>query len=249
MRKKKPFPHSIPPEEEQTGILLWFQLLQNHGLKLFYSNLLTVLSLLPGFFCLQLLLDTYDLVFWALGLVCVILAGPSITALHSVCVRVVHRRPVWVGEEFGEAWKKMKKITMELTGILGLLWSVLAYAVYLVILVEGGLSFGHLLLFGICAYMLMGVTLFSYEQAALLELPLAVILKNAVLMIFAGRLRSVFAILVPLAVFLVCVLLYGYVLFILLAGVMAWTIMTANLIFAPVFSGLFLAEAPDEKEA
>ncbi len=240
---------NIPPEEKQTGLLLWFQMLQNHGLTLFHANLLAFLSLVPGFFCLYLLLSTYDLVFWAAGLVCVTLAGPSITALHGVCARVVLRRPVWVSSDFREVWKRDWKTSMALTAVLGLLWSGLAYAVYLVILVDGGLSLGHLLMFGVCGYLLMGVTLFGFQQAALLELPLTVILKNACLMIFAGNLRSVFAILVSLGVLAACVILYGYALYILLAGAMALTIMTANLIFAPVFRRLFLTENADEKEA
>lgn len=248
MRKKKTRILNIPPEEEQTGILLWFQMLQNHGLTLFNANLLTFLSLLPAFFCLYLLLDTYDMIFWVAALVCVILAGPSITALHSACVRVVHRMPVWVTHDFKDIWKQEWKKSMVLTAILGLLWSVLAYAMYLVITVDGGLSVGHLLLFGICAYLLMGLTLFSYQQTALLELPLGTILRNSFLMIFAGKLRSVFAILFSMVILVVCVMFYGYAVYALIAGLMSMTIMTSNLIFAPVFRGLFLTETPDEKE-
>ena len=44
--KKRKF-WNIPPEEEQTGLLLWFQILQKHYLKLFGANAIAVLSLLP----------------------------------------------------------------------------------------------------------------------------------------------------------------------------------------------------------
>lgn len=249
MRQKKILFLHIPPEEEQTGILLWFQLLQNHALSLFYANLLTFLSLLPAGFCLYLLLDTCDLTFGAAALVCLILAGPSVMGLHNTCVRVVHRMPVWILHDFKNLWKQEWKKSMALTGVLGVLWSFLAYAVYLITAVDGGLSVGHLLLFVICVYLLTGLTLFSYQQGALLELPLGTILKNSFLMIFVGGLRPVFAILFSLAGMAVCIFFYGYAIYALLAGLMSLTVLTSDLIFAPIFRGLFLAKPVDKKEA
>ena len=247
MGKKKSL-LNIPPEEEQTGILLWFQHLQNHWMTLFMANLLAVLSLAPAIFCLYLMLDTMDLVFAVAALVCLSIAGPSITELHSACVRVVHRMPVWLANDFKTVWKEDWKKSMVLTAVLGLLWAALIYAAYLVVVVDGGLSLGHLLLVGLCAYMLMGLTLFSYQQLAMLELPLGTILKNSLLLIFAGRLRSVFAILVSLAVALACVAFYGYAIYALLLGVPALAVMTSNLIFAPVFRQLFLKGSANEEE-
>ena len=123
--KKRKF-WNIPPEEEQTGLLLWFQILQKHYLKLFGANAIAVLSLLPCAYFIYLLIQTGDVVFWVVGLALFVLASPCQTGLHSVCVRLVHRMPVWVKDEFINAWKQEWKPSMLLGLILGVLWSVLA---------------------------------------------------------------------------------------------------------------------------
>ena len=152
--KKRKF-WNIPPEEEQTGLLLWFQILQKHYLKLFGANAIAVLSLLP-------------------------------------C----------------------------------------AYFIYLLMML-------------LAAYFLTGLTLFGYQQIAMLELPFGTQLKNAALLIFAGKLRAFFAIAVWVGMLLVPVIYYGLAAYILLAGWVAIGVMTANVIFAPVFSRLFLTGEPE----
>lgn len=231
---------SIPPEEDQKGLLLWFQILQKYYLNLFYANAISVLSLLPGAYFIYLLAQTGDVVFWVLGVICLVLASPCQTGLHSVCVRLVHRMPVWVKEDFARAWKLEWKKSMALCLLLCLLWSVLAYGVYVVVAVDGGLSVAYLLLFLLTAYLLTGMTLFGFQQIAMLELSIGTALKNAVLLIFAGKLRSVFAIVVWAAMALVPMIYIGLAVLILLMGWTAIGVMTANVIFAPVFSRLFL---------
>ena len=184
--KKRKF-WNIPPEEEQTGLLLWFQILQKHYLKLFGANAIAVLSLLPCAYFIYLLIQTGDVVFWVVGLALFVLASPCQTGLHSVCVRLVHRMPVWVKDEFINAWKQEWKPSMLLGLILGVLWSVLAYGAYMVIKVDGGMSVGYLLMMLLAAYFLTGLTLFGYQQIAMLDLPFGTQLKNAALLIFAGK--------------------------------------------------------------
>lgn len=247
MPKKRFSLLNIPPEEQQTGILLWFQLIQNHWLPMFYANLFTVASLAPAAFCLFLLATTKDLVFWAAALLLLTLAGPNITALHRVCVRLVHRLPVWLKEDYRSAWKQDWKISMAFTAMLGLVWSAYAYSIYMVILVDGGISAGLFMVFSLLAYFLCGMTLFGYQQLAMLELPLMVVWKNALLLILAGKLRSFFAIAACALMVLFCYTYIGLLVYILLLGWLALMVMTANLIFAPVFQSLFLTEKQDEE--
>lgn len=231
---------NIPPEEQQKGLLLWFQILQKHYLPLFYANGIAVVSMLPAAYFAYLLVQTRDLVFWLLALAAWVLACPCQTGLQSVCTRMVHRMPVWVKEDFGKAWKQSWRQSMLLGLGLGILWSALAYGVFLVISVDGGLSVGHLLLFVLVGYLLTGMTFFGFQQIAMIELPLGAVAKNGVLLIFAGKLRSFFAILVLWTMVLVPSVYYGLAVYILLLGWVAMGVMTANLIFAPVFSQLFL---------
>ena len=242
--KKRKF-WNIPPEEEQTGWLLWFQILQKPYLKRFGANAIAVLSLLPCAYFIYLLIQTGDVVFWVVGLALFVLASPCQTGLHSVCVRLVHRMPVWVKDEFINAWKQEWKPSMLLGLILGVLWSVLAYGAYMVVAVDGGMSVGYLLMMLLAAYFLSGLTLFGYQQIAMLELPFGTQLKNAALLIFAGKLRAFFAIVVWVGMLLVPAIYYGLAAYILLAGWVAIGVMTANVIFAPVFSRLFRTGEPE----
>ena len=57
-----------------------------------------------------------------------------------------------------------------------------------------------------------------------------------------------FAIVLCAAMTLFCYVYYGLLLLVMLLGWLALMVMTANLIFAPVFSGLFLGESFDEEE-
>lgn len=138
-----------------------------------------------------------------------------------------------------------KTLSMLLGLILGVLWSVLAYGAYMVVAVDGGMSVGYLLMMLLAAYFLTGLTLFGYQQIAMLELPFGTQLKNAALLIFAGKLRAFFAIVVWVGMLLVPVIYYGLAAYILLAGWVAIGVMTANVIFAPVFSRLFLTGEPE----
>ena len=235
---------SLPPEEDQTGILLWFQHIYNHFNKMFLMNLITVLCLLPALFCITFLINSRDLVFWVAAAVLAVLAGPCITALNGVAVRIVHRRPVWLKEDLKRSWKKDWLPSMILTAILVALWSALIYAVYLVILSQEW-SLGHLLLFLVCAYLLTGLTLFSYQQLSMMELSVGKILKNSFLLIFVGGLRSVFAILPTMLAWIACGLFLEWTMLLLLIGLPMLTVYTANLIYRPVFQRLFLTETTD----
>lgn len=242
MKKEKKKIWNIPPEEEQKGLLFWFQLLQKHYLTLCYANGIAVASLLPAGYFVYLLVQTKDLLFWVLALVSWVLASPCQTGLQSICTRLVHRMPVWIKADFGRAWKEEWKKSMVLGLILGLLWSGLAYSVYQVLLVDGGLALGYAMLFALVAYLLTGLTFFGFQQVAMLELPLGAMVKNAVLLIFAGKLRSVFLTLALWVMVLVPFVYYGLAAYLLLLGWAGLGVMTADLIFAPVFSRLFLGE-------
>ena len=110
------------------------------------------------------------------------------------------------------------------------------------------MSVGHLLLFCLCGYFLGGMTLFGYQQAAMVDVSLPVLLKNSILLIFAGKLRSVFAIALCAVMLIFCYIYQGLLVYILLFGWLSLMVLTANVIYAPVFHSLFLAENQDEEE-
>lgn len=231
-----------PAGIQRHGLGLWFQLLEEHFTPLFWANLFTALAMLPFFGCVYFVVATGDMMFWLAAIVFLTLAGPLITAMHSVCARVAHQMPVWVREDFKQSIKRDWKASLLLTFIVAVLWSGLAYAVTVVSSVNGGITLPFLVIFGVYAYFLTGFTMYSYLQLSMLELSLSVIMKNSLLLIFAGKGRSAGAIAFSLAVVIVGVMYWFYAMLACFVFLMALLVFSADLIVSPVFSELFMED-------
>ena len=85
----------------------------------------------------------------------------------------------------------------------------------------------------------------GFQQIAMVQLPFFGIIRNALLLIFAGKLRAFFAILFALAAVGAALWFYEFFVFILLLGAPVLTVMTFNLIFLPVFEAFF----PEDEDA
>ncbi len=163
----------------------------------------------------------------------------TVSAVRDFCAHYQLEEPRIMVEP-GRSLVANAGVTLYTVGILKTLPGIRKY-----VAVDGGMSVGYLLMMLLAAYFLTGLTLFGYQQIAMLELPFGTQLKNAALLIFAGKLRAFFAIAVWVGMLLVPVIYYGLAAYILLAGWVAIGVMTANVIFAPVFSRLFLTGEPE----
>ena len=172
------------------------------------------------------------------------LAGPGITALHYICIKISRGTPVWVKDDYFDCVKREWKKSIVLSLIVGALWLSAIYAVKMIVIVEGGISLTKLVFFLIYGYLLTGFSAFAYQQLAMIELPFKNVLENAVLLIFAGKGQSIKAILCAYVVILLSIYFYNFSYFILLIGFYALTVLTVNFIFMPVFDELF----PDDRE-
>ena len=235
-----------PDGVERRGLGRWFQLLEERFMPMFWANLVTFLFLPPSLILFFFFIQSGDLRIGAGMLLCFILAGPGITALHYICIRVVHGMHVWMWPDYKACLKREWKKSLGLTAIVGFLWFFWLTAVLLVSQTNGGLDLLYLLFFLAYGYVLMGFTIFSYQQLSMVELPFTGVLKNGLFLIFASRGRGFFAIVLALAV-LVLVIEYYYYAFVLLPlGLMAIMAMTVNLILAPIFERFFLKEEDEE---
>lgn len=229
----------VPGGYRRRGLGRWFQILEERFMTLFWANLLCVAWALPFLISLFFFLQTWDLLSLAGLVLGLAILGPGVTALTHVCMQVILDKPVFLWHAFWGSVRRDWKQSLLFTLILGALWGTLAYAVRLVSAVQGGLGPLYTMVFCLNAFVLMGLTLFGYQQIAMVRLPFYGVLKNAFALMFAGGLRSAGAILLGLAVTGVCLWFYEYCVWYLLVGVPALTVMTANLIFCPVFEELF----------
>ena len=224
---------------QRKGLGRWFEILEVHPMKLFWANLLTLAFLLPCIAAAFFMLELWD---WlSIGAVWLFytLAGPAVTALHFICIQAARGKPIWLKEDYFSCFKREWKRAMALSALIGALWLILLLELRMAITAGNGL--GLLPLIG-CGFLLSGFSVFSYQQLAMIELPFGNVIKNGVLLIFAGKGRSFAAVLYASVCIGLCVYFYGMALFALLLGFYAFSIMTVNFIFLPVFNELFPSE-------
>ncbi len=238
------FQKSRNPDLQRSGLGLWFELLETHPMKLFWSNLLTFAFLLPCLVAAFFLINLWDWLSIAAVWLFYSLAGPAVTALHFICIQIARGRPVWIKEDYWSCFKNEWKKAILLSAVVGGLW--LGYIVWIrwIILANGGVELFAMLLFVCGGFLLAGFSALSYQQLAMVELPFANVLKNAVLLIFAGKIRSFAAVMFSMLCIGLCLYFYSFSVFVLILGFCALGIMTLNLIFLPVFNEFF----PDSRE-
>lgn len=195
----------MPADVQRTGLGRWFEILEERFMDLFWANLATLICLLPAVICFVIMMTMKDFRWWIPGMIFMVCASPAITAMHSVCLRIVLRMHYWIWDEYKNAAKKEWKSSALLTIMLGIFWSAFIMALYMVWTVEGRIPLFLLVIFAVYGYFLTGITMFSYQLISVVDLPLRYILKDSLLLIFAGKMRSVFSIFL----LIVCVI-FGY---------------------------------------
>lgn len=236
----------MPADVPRSGLGKWFQIVEERFMPLFWLNCVTMLWLSPCFVALFFLTQLWDVLSWALCIVFFALAGPGITALHFVCMKIVRAIPVWWWDDYKASVRRDWKKSIFLTFILGLLWSAFVFAVRIVLGADGKLGYLQLSLFALCGYTMTGVTVLSYLQLSNVELPLYNILKNSLLLSYAGK-DSLKSVIFACVLALVAVRFYGYAPLAMLLGIYALAVMTVEYMFFPVFEAVFLKDKTDEE--
>ena len=157
-------------------------------------------------------------------------------------MQTIRDKHVCVAQDFLTSVKRDWKQSAVFAWIVGALWGVLAWAVRLVSVVEGGLGPALAVVFFLNAFAVMGLTVIGFQQIAMVQLPFYGIIKNGFLLILAGGIRAAGAILFSLAAVAVCLRFYEYCVWYLVLGTPVLILMTANLIFYPAFEEFFPEE-------
>ena len=228
-----------PAGVRRTGLARWFQILEESFMTLFWGNLLCLLFCLPFFACLFFFLQTGD---WLSGLGMFLslgLLGPGLTGLNFICMQLIRDRHVSLGADFFASVKRDWKQSAALAWIVGALWGTLAWAVRLVSLTQGGLGIGLSAVLLVSAFVMMGLTVIGFQQVAMVCLPFRGVLRNGLVLILAGGGRAAAAVGFTLAAAAICLDFYEYCVWYLVLGAPALIVLTANLIFYPVFENFF----------
>lgn len=226
----------------RTGLPRWFQILEEQFMTLLWSNLMCLMWALPFLVSLFFFLQTGD---WLSGLGVALglgILGPGITALCHICMQIIRDKPVSLPRDFLVSVKRDWKQSAVFSWIAGAFWGTLAWAVRLVAFADGGFNPALAAAFVLSAFVIMGITIIGFQQIAMVKLPFYGVLKNSLLLMLAGGGRTAGAIGFSLAAVAVCLRFYEHCVWYLVLGAPALILMTANLIFYPVFTRFFPEE-------
>lgn len=220
----------MPADVQREGLGRWFEIVEERFMDIFWVNIATLGCLLPSVICFVIMIGMRDFRWWIPGLILGVCAGSAITAMNRICMRIVLRMHYWLWEDYKGCLKKEWKSSALLTAILGIFWSAYGLALYLVWEVEGRIPLYLFIIFAVYGYLLIGVTMFSYQLLSVVELPLKYVLKDSVFLIFAGKIRSVAAIFLLIlgAIFVYCQTLWTGIF--MIAGGVGLMTMTTSLI-------------------
>lgn len=209
----------MPADVQREGLGRWFEIVEERFMDIFWVNIATLGCLVPSIVCFMIMVGMKDFRWWIPGLILAVCAGPAVTAMHTICMRIVLRMHYWLWEDYKGCIRKEWRSSALLTFILGVFWSVYSLAIYLVWEVEGRIPLFLFVIFAVYGYLLVGVTMFSYQILSVVRLPLRYILKDSVLLIFAGKIRSVASVFLIItgAVFIYCQTLWTGI-FIIVGG-------------------------------
>lgn len=233
--------------ERKRGLGRWFQILEDRFMTLFWTNLLFLAFALPFWVCLFFFSQIGDILSLAGMVLSLIPLGMGMTALSYIIMQVIRDKHVYVWEDFLKSVRRDWKQSAGFALLAGALWGAFAYALRLILAIQGGLGPVYAAVFAINAFLVMGLTLIGFQQIAMVQLPFYGVLKNAFLLIFAGKGHGFMAVVFALVSVAACLWFYEYFVFILLLGAPMMIVMTANLMLLPVFEEFFPEDENEEE--
>lgn len=221
------------------GFVKWLRTLVDRSGSLFWANGLAMTALTPAWAYLFFYGENQNplLLFGAvLGFA---LASPALTALFFQCMQAVRENPMWVWDSFKNAYRKDFFKSFGIGLLVAVLWMAYLWTAALV-LGDGIANAASLVVMVLLGILLSGFSFFVFQQMATLELSWQNVLRNGVLLVLAGKGRSLVVSLGTFAVVAVSIWFSYLSWIVLMLGALALLIMTGELIFYPVFETLFL---------
>ena len=221
------------------GFVKWLRTLLDRSGSLFWANLLAMTALTPSWACLFFYGEKRNPLLLCGAVLGFALASPALTALFFQCMQAVRENPMWVWDSFRDAYRKEFRKSFGFGLLVALLWMAYFWAAALV-LGDGIANIVSLVGMTLSGVLLSGFSFFLFQQMATVELSWQNVLRNGLLLVLAGKGRSLVVSLGAFAVVAASIWFSYLSWFVLMLGALALLVMTGELIFYPVFETLFL---------
>lgn len=168
----------------------WFQTVTGHFATVVCLNLAVILSALPGFLCLMLLLKSRALIFLPLTTLAASVAGPVWAAVNSTVLELQFGFPIYLWRGFLRQFRDNLRQGCVLALIFATLWCLPATVLWIAAAVNAFIPLTVLLCLCLVAFMLSIMSSYAYYQMVTRKLSVWAIFKNSLLLIFSMGWRS-----------------------------------------------------------
>ncbi len=239
--------------KQKKGIARFFEIVMRDFGMLWRAGFLTALCFIPAIFALiftalsfpYILLMGISIIIF---LIASMLIGPAMVALHSVVITTVRDIPCYMMHEYKKAWKNNYKQSIPAGMLVSVLYGIQIYSAYAII-TQGGNDI--IILLSIVLLSLIIITMLSHAlflQIIFIDLPLAKMIKNSLLIAFGFLTRTLPATIIILVVCGAMGLFYIFWPFYILLGIIPVLALIADMWVWPVMDKVFnITQQQEEK--
>lgn len=185
----RPGPGVRPDEPRKKGIARLIEVLGRDLWPFFKAGFLTLLSAVPFLVLMVMAVVSHAVIFvLAAGILGGMIAAPQMCGMADTVLRSLRDEPGFWWNTYRRAWKRNWKATLLPGALCGLVFGMQIFTFFHADSVE--ITLVGVVVFLIGILLSVGLYLYIFPQIALLDLPLAGVLKNAVLLFMGYLPRS-----------------------------------------------------------
>lgn len=192
MHYDRPGPGIDPDTPRKKGAARFFELLGRDMASFWCAGMLALLSALPFALGLALAVMSHAVLIMVLaGVLGGMIAAPQLVGLQDTILRSLRDEPGYWWATYRRVWKRNLKASLLPGAVGGLILAMQVFAAWHLASGQGAMLV--VLLIGLM--LLGGLAQYIFAQVALLDLPFATLLKNAVLLFFGYLPRTLLGVL------------------------------------------------------
>lgn len=193
----RPGPGVRPDEPRKKGLMRLFEILGRDFWSFFKAGLLAWVSMLPYLFGMILAVTTHAVIFvLAAGIIGGMIAAPQLCGLADTILRSLRDEPGYWWPTYRRAWKRNARACLLPGAVFGLILGMQVFTFFHMETLLTSVVGWTILIAGLV--LVLGLITYIIPQLALLDMPLAGIVKNAILLFLGYLPRSVGAIAVQI---------------------------------------------------
>lgn len=192
MHYDRPGPGIDPDTPRKKGAARFFELLGRDMASFWCAGMLALLSALPFALGLALAVMSHAVLIMVLaGVLGGMIAAPQLVGLQDTILRSLRDEPGYWWATYRRVWKRNLKASLLPGAVGGLILAMQVFAAWHLASGQGAM----LVVLFVGLMLLGGLAQYIFAQVALLDLPFATLLKNAVLLFFGYLPRTLLGVL------------------------------------------------------